>query len=47
MEVSDSEDYAITLNKLTNEEVYRFGKQYYNEAKRILQGIPPLPKKYN
>jgi len=40
------EDFNIVLNEITSEEFYRFGKLYYEEAKRILTHMPRLPSKY-
>lgn len=37
---------AIVLNNWTSDEFYEYGKIYYDEAKRILENLPPLPNKY-
>ena len=38
---------GIVLNQRTSEEFHRYGKQHYDEAKRILTHMPRLPSKYS
>lgn len=46
-ENSENGNGAIVLNQRTSEEFYRYGKQYYDEAKRILTHMPRLPSKFS
>lgn len=41
-----NQENSILLNEQTSDEFERFGKLYYDEAKRILTHMPRLPKKY-
>jgi len=41
------EEEGIVLNQRTAEEFHKFGKPYFEEAKRILTYMPRLPSKYN
>lgn len=41
----DEDSNYIALNDRTSEEIYEYGKQYYEEALRILEGMPMLPAK--
>lgn len=38
---------AIGLNQRVSEEFYRYGKQYYDEAVRIVTNMPRLPSKFS
>ena len=41
----DENNNYIALNDRTSEEIYEYGKQYYDEAQRILETMPMLPAK--
>lgn len=41
----DENNNFIALNDRTSEELYEYGKQYYDEALRILENLPMLPAK--
>ena len=45
-DLEDPEENIIIMNEGTSEEIYSFGKHYYQEAKRILSHLPRLPPKY-
>lgn len=41
----DENNNYIALNDRTSEEIYEYGKQYYDEALSILETMPMLPAK--